>query len=135
VRAVEAGMFGRADDRRRHRGNPCQLCRRRAQREVQRLHDTALFDTAQVGDLLIEQLGIRDDHLFARQCADARCLEPDRLDGAGRRAEMDRIAGLERPVEQDRQCREQVGEDTLCRETDGDPADAKSRHQRGNIDA
>ena len=49
--------------------------------------------------------------------------------------ELDRIAAPERPVEDDRQRREQILEDALRGEADGDAADAEAGDQAGDVDA
>ena len=50
-------------------------------------------------------------------------------------AVADRVAAAERPVEHDRQRGEQVGENALRGEADGDAADAEAGDQRGDVDA
>ena len=68
--------------------------------------------------------------------AQAGGLEADPLDRAGGGvAVADRVAAAERPVEHDRQRREQVGENALRGEADGDAADAEPGDQRGDVDA
>ena len=47
----------------------------------------------------------------------------------------DRVALLERLVEQDRERREQVREDALRGKADGDAADAEAGDQRGDVHA
>ena len=86
---------------------------------------------------LLEQFGVGDHHFLAVQRADPRRLEADLLDRAGGRriAEADRVAAAERPVEDDRERREQVGEDALGGEADGDAADAEAGDQAGDVDA
>ena len=66
--------------------------------------------------------------------ADARRLEPDVLDGARDLIDADRVADVERLVEHDRQRGEQIAEDVLHRERDGDAADAEAGDQRRDLD-
>ncbi len=51
------------------------------------------------------------------------------------RAELDVVADAEGPVEDDRERREQVGEDALRGEADGDAADAEAGDEAGDVDA
>ena len=84
---------------------------------------------------LLEQVGVGDDHLLAGDRAHARRLEADLLDRAGGRVPADLIAAAERLVEHDRQRREQIGENALGGEADGDAADAEAGDQAGDVDA
>ena len=94
-----------------------------------------------VGQFLLEQFGVGHDHQLAGARADAGGLEPDPLDRAGGpalvdlAAVIDRVAAPERPVEDDRERREQVREDALRGEADGDAADAEAGDQGGDVDA
>ena len=81
----------------------------------------------EIVDLALEQLGVGHDQLLAGSRAQPRGLEADALDRAGALVVADRVAALERLVEQDRERREQVGEDALRGEADGDAADAEAR--------
>ena len=84
---------------------------------------------------LLEQIGVGDDHLLAGDRADPGALEADLLDRAGGLVEADRVAAAERLVEDDRERREQVREDALGGEADGDAADAEAGDQAGDVDA
>jgi hypothetical protein len=93
------------------------------------------WHVGEVADLAVEQLGVGDDHLVPVDRAQPSGLEPDCLDGAHRVAELHRLAQPKRPVENDRQRREQVGEDIPRGQADGDAADAEPRDDAGDIDA
>ena len=62
-------------------------------------------------------------------------LRPIRSTVPVRLVVADRVAALERLVEQDRERREQVGENALRGEADGDAADAEAGDQRGDVHA
>src|SRR3546814_19714856 len=57
------------------------------------------------------------------------------LDRAGSLVESDRIAAAEGPIEDDRKGGEQIGEDALRGQADGDAANAKPRDEAGDVDA
>ena len=84
--------------------------------------------------LLLEQLGVGHDDLLAGHAAQPGGLEADALDRADGRAVADRVAAAERLVEQDRQRGEEVGEDALRGQADGDAADAEAGDQGGDVD-
>ena len=83
---------------------------------------------------LLEQVGVGDHHLLAGDRAHPRRLEADLLDRARGRVPADRIAAPERLVEQDRERREQIRENALRGEADGDAADAEPGDQAGDVD-
>src|SRR3546814_14512560 len=82
-----------------------------------------------VEDFLVEQVLVGDDPKLAGIGADAGRFEPDRLDRSRTVAVADLIALAERPIEDDRQCGEQIGEDALRGEADRDAADAEPRDE------
>src|SRR5437660_155904 len=84
--------------------------------------------------IALEQLGVGHHHLLAGERAQAGRLEPDPLDPSGGAVVADRVAALERLVEHDRQRREQIGENALRGEADGDAADAEPGDERGDVD-
>src|SRR3546814_4359288 len=57
------------------------------------------------------------------------------LDRAGSLVESDRIAAAEGPIEDDRKGGEQIGEDALRGQADGDATHAKTRDEAGDVDA
>ena len=104
-----------------------------ADREIDR--DAPRLGLREIVDFALEQFGVGHDQLLAGQRAQPRGLEPDPLDRAGAAVVADRVALLERLVEQDRERREQVGEDALRGEADGDAADAEAGDERGDVHA
>ena len=86
-------------------------------------------------DLALEQLGVGHDQLLAGQRAQPRRLEADPLDRAGAVVVADRVALLERLVEQDGESGEQIREDALSGEADGNSADPQAGNQRRDVHA
>src|SRR6185436_17613526 len=76
-----------------------------------------------------------DDHLLAGEAPDARGLEPDMLDRAVHAFDLNRVAHDEGLVEDDRERGEEISEDVLDGERDGDAADAKSGDEGRDVDA
>src|SRR6516162_8406446 len=74
------------------------------------------------------------EELFAAQTPQPGRLDADPLDRAHEVARLDEVADLERPVEDDGNRTEDVAEDALKRESDGDPADAQAGQKRRDLD-
>jgi len=110
--------------------NTRQDVRRSIEGDVEVEHDPSLVHAAQVSQLALQQIGIADDHLLAVDAANARRLEADVLDHADNGIDRDRVADVERLVEDDGERGEDVAEDVLHRERERDAADAQSRDQR-----
>ena len=111
-----------------HRRQPRERRRAGCRTVTSRLNsDAALIHPPEVAQAALQQVAVADDDLLAGDAADARRLEPDVLDGSGDLIDADRVADVERFVEHDRERREQVAEDVLHGERDGDAADAESR--------
>ena len=102
--------------------------------QPERQDDAAAVGLGKVVDLALEELGIGHDDQFARGRAEAGGLETDPLDGAGGAVIADRVAAAERLVEQNRERGEQVGENALRGQADGDAADPEPGNQRGDVD-
>lgn len=76
------------------------------------------------------------DHAqFAGESADARALQADRFDDAVGRAVADLVAAAERSVEDDCKRGEEVAENALRGEADGNATDAQAGDQSGDVDA
>ncbi len=122
------------DDFLEQRRNAFRQIRRRLVEDREREFPPPVVPPGNVLDLLVEEVLVGDHALFAGRGANPRGFDADPLDRAGDRAIVDRVAAAERPVEQDRERREQVGEDALCRKADRDAADTEARDQPGDID-
>src|SRR4051794_32198065 len=88
-----------------------------------------------IPDLALQKLTVREDDLLAGVAADARGFEANVLDFAAVVLHRDRIADDERLVEHDRDRGEQVAEDVLNGERDGDTADSQSSKERLDLDS
>ena len=102
--------------------------------DAEGLHEPAPVEPRHIVQLLVEQVLVGDHHLFAADRAHPRRFEPDLLDRARSRVPADRIAAAERPVEQDGERGEEIGENALRGEADGDAANAEARDQPGDVD-
>src|SRR3546814_11941026 len=83
----------------------------------------------EIVDVLREQIGVRNDEQLAVDRAQLRALQSDALDRRRAGIIFDRLADAERPVEDDRERSEEVGEDALRGEADRDAADAEAGDQ------
>src|SRR3546814_3215388 len=80
-------------------------------------------------------IGVRNDEQLAVDRAQPRALQSDALDRRRAGIIFDRLADAERPVEDDRERSEEVGEDALRGEADRDAADAEAGDQAGDVDS
>ena len=102
----------------------------RVVRDVEIEQHAPLIHAAEVAQAALQQIAVADDDLLAGHAAHARRLEADVLDDARDLVDADVVADVERLVEHDRQRGEQIAEDVLHRERDGDAADAEAGDQR-----
>ena len=98
-------------------------------------HVAASAAPREVANADLEEVGVGDDDLLAVHAADARGLEPHLLDRALVLVDDNVVAEHEGLVEDDGQRGEEVAEDVLHRQRDGDAADAEAGDERRDVDA
>src|SRR5690606_7691937 len=125
VRAVEANVALRFDDRSENPGDRGDLFMRRPVRDAELEDDTSFEHSLVISDATLEEVRIRDHDLLAGEASDACRLEPDVLDRPGEiAADDDEVADHEGLVEKDDEGGEEVSEDVLRREGKSDASDA-----------
>jgi hypothetical protein len=97
-------------------------------------HHPPLQQPAVIAHAAAEQVRVRHDDLFTADTAQACALYTDVFHRAAEVVDLQSVADHERPIERDRQRREQVAENVLSRERHRDTADAQTGQQWFDLD-
>src|SRR5437763_11921508 len=123
--AIEANRLLCGDYLAHHSRNPRENFGRRIEGDVGIERDPSIELPFVVPDAALQQLTVQDDDLLTADAAQPRGLQPDPLDGSLRLIDRNGVTDIERLVEHDRECGEEIAENVLYGERDGDAANAE----------
>src|SRR5690606_35105297 len=115
-------------------GDPLQVLGRGSVFDAEAEDHASLVHPAEVPDPALEQVGDGEDELLSGEAAESGGLGTQVDAGTGEVADDDEVAQDERLVEDDREGGEEIAEDVLESERDGDPPDAEAGDQCGHVD-
>src|SRR5690606_33607848 len=133
VGAIELGQFDVVDDSVHQLAHLAQLAGRCLVTDPELEHDPSRIHALVVVDRLREQVGVGTHDLLAAQTADACGFQTDMLDVAGDIAENHEVTDLKRLVDSDGKRGENVAEQRLHGQGNGDAAHTQAGHHGGDV--